>query len=253
VRLALAFCRIFGPAATPETPRRHSQGLNDVFAVPLPVLPSLSSLPPRAADPLANVRNLSTGSNYSCFSNFFASQPSDQSPPRDGSVPALCAATIRGSAVDPHALQHLPTFADAHAVLVGDIGIPYGTSASMQMPSGTSEKACAGLVGASVSANRRSSAGSGAVYWAMISQIVATFACGVFFGAAVYINLVEQPARISCGTPLALTQWRPSYKRGTLMQAPLALIGSISALIAWRFEGTTAWLVGDYSCCWLFR
>jgi len=78
----------------------------------------------------------------------------------------------------------------------------------------------------------------------MISQMVATFACGVFFGAAVYINLVEQPARISCGGPLALTQWRPSYKRGTLMQAPLALIGSLSAWIAWRFEGGTPWLVG---------
>lgn len=78
----------------------------------------------------------------------------------------------------------------------------------------------------------------------MISQLVATFACGVFFGAAAYINLVEQPARISCGTPLAVTQWRPSYKRGTLMQAPLALIGSLSALVAWRFEGGTAWLVG---------
>jgi hypothetical protein len=30
----------------------------------------------------------------------------------------------------------------------------------------------------------------------MISQMVATFACGVFFGAAVYINLVEQHARL---------------------------------------------------------
>src|SRR5215470_18339645 len=78
----------------------------------------------------------------------------------------------------------------------------------------------------------------------MIFQMVATFACGVFFGAALYINLVEQPARISCGTPLAVTQWRPSYKRGTLMQVPLALIGSLSALIARRFEGGTAWLVG---------
>ena len=28
------------------------------------------------------------------------------------------------------------------------------------------------------------------------------------------------------------------------MQAPLALIGSLSALIAWRFEGRAAWLVG---------
>ena len=78
----------------------------------------------------------------------------------------------------------------------------------------------------------------------MIFQMVATFACGVFFGAALYINLVEQPARISCGTPLAVTEWRPSYKRGTLMQVPLALIGSLSALIAWRFEGGTAWVVG---------
>src|SRR5262250_531119 len=78
----------------------------------------------------------------------------------------------------------------------------------------------------------------------MISQIVATFACGVFFGAAVYINLVEQPARISCGVPLAVTEWRPSYKRGTLMQAPLALIGSLSALLAWWFERSTAWFVG---------
>ena len=78
----------------------------------------------------------------------------------------------------------------------------------------------------------------------MIFQIVATFACGVFCGAAVYMNLVEQPARISCGTDLAVTQWRPSYKRATLMQAPLALIGSLSAFIACRFEGRTAWLVG---------
>jgi Domain of unknown function (DUF1772) len=73
---------------------------------------------------------------------------------------------------------------------------------------------------------------------------VAAFACGVFFGAAEYINLVEQPARISCGTHLAVTQWRPGYKRATIMQVPLALTGSLSAFIAWRSEGWTAWLVG---------
>src|SRR5215470_7867124 len=78
----------------------------------------------------------------------------------------------------------------------------------------------------------------------MIAQMLATFACGVFFGAAVYINLVEQPARISCGTAVALTEWRPSYKRGTSMQVPLALGGSLSAFIAWRFENRMAWLIG---------
>ena len=78
----------------------------------------------------------------------------------------------------------------------------------------------------------------------MIAQIVCTFACGVFFGAAVYISLVEQPARISCGTELAVTQWRPSYKRATVMQVSLVLISSLSAIIAWRLEGRTAWLAG---------
>jgi len=78
----------------------------------------------------------------------------------------------------------------------------------------------------------------------MILQMVATLATGIFCGAAVYVNLVEHPARISCGVPLALTEWRPSYKRGTLMQAPLALIGSLSALAVWWFEGGAAWLIG---------
>jgi F0F1-type ATP synthase assembly protein I len=78
----------------------------------------------------------------------------------------------------------------------------------------------------------------------MIPQMVATLAAGTFFGAAMYINLVEHPARISCGVPLALTEWRPSYKRGTLMQAPLALIGSLSALAVWWFEGGAAWVIG---------
>src|SRR5215469_743899 len=78
----------------------------------------------------------------------------------------------------------------------------------------------------------------------MISEVVATFASGIFFGAALYINLVEQPARVSCGVPLAVTEWRPSYKRGTLMQAPLALIGSVAALIAWRLQWSVDWLIG---------
>jgi len=78
----------------------------------------------------------------------------------------------------------------------------------------------------------------------MIPEMVAKLTSGIFLGAALYINHVEQPARISCGMPLAITEWRPSYKRATLMQAPLALVGSFSALIAWWFHGNTGWLVG---------
>ena len=78
----------------------------------------------------------------------------------------------------------------------------------------------------------------------MVPEIVATLAAGIFAGAAVYINLVEQPARLSCGVELAVTQWRPSYKRGALMQGPLAAIGSLAALASWWFDRRFGWLVG---------
>lgn len=78
----------------------------------------------------------------------------------------------------------------------------------------------------------------------MIPEIVATLASGIFAGAAVYINLVEQPARLSCSVELAVTEWRPSYKRGAVMQAPLAMIGSLAAFVSWWFDRGLAWLVG---------
>ncbi len=78
----------------------------------------------------------------------------------------------------------------------------------------------------------------------MVPEIVATLASGIFAGAALYVNFVEQPARLSCGVELAVTEWRPSYKRGTVMQAPLAVIGSLAALVSWWFDRGLAWLVG---------
>lgn len=78
----------------------------------------------------------------------------------------------------------------------------------------------------------------------MFSEIVATLASGIYAGAAVYVSFVEQPARLSCGVELAVTEWRPSYKRGTVMQAPLAVIGSLAALISWWLDRDLGWLLG---------
>jgi Domain of unknown function (DUF1772) len=78
----------------------------------------------------------------------------------------------------------------------------------------------------------------------VILEILATISAGIFAGAAVYISFVAQPARLSCGVHLAVTEWRPSYKRGTLMQAPLALIGSLFALLSWWLDGGLGWLIG---------
>ena len=68
--------------------------------------------------------------------------------------------------------------------------------------------------------------------------IVATLSAGLFSGAAIYINAVEHPARLSCGTELAVRQFAPSYRRATVMQASLAVTGCLTGL--W-----SAWVARD--------
>lgn len=77
----------------------------------------------------------------------------------------------------------------------------------------------------------------------MIFELLATLCAGLFAGAAVYINLVEHPARMSLGSGAALAEWAPSYHRATLMQAPLALVGAAAAVLA-GLTGGGAWWAG---------
>jgi len=65
--------------------------------------------------------------------------------------------------------------------------------------------------------------------------LFATACAGLLAGAAIYVNLVEHPARLSCGVELALTEFPPSYRRGTVMQASLALAGCALAIAAWAY------------------
>jgi hypothetical protein len=67
----------------------------------------------------------------------------------------------------------------------------------------------------------------------MLFELIATLCAGLFAGAAIYITLVEHPARLECGTELAATEFGPSYRRATLMQASLAALGLVAALVAW--------------------
>jgi hypothetical protein len=38
----------------------------------------------------------------------------------------------------------------------------------------------------------------------MILELLATLAAGLFSGASIYVNLVEHPARMQCGTAVAV-------------------------------------------------
>jgi Domain of unknown function (DUF1772) len=78
----------------------------------------------------------------------------------------------------------------------------------------------------------------------MIPEIVATLASSIFFGAALYINLVEQPARVSCGRASGGHGVEAQLQAGNADAGPLALIGSVAALMAWWLQGSAAWLVG---------
>ena len=67
----------------------------------------------------------------------------------------------------------------------------------------------------------------------MVLELIALLCTGLFAGAAVYVTLVEHPARLECGPAVALTEFRPSYRRAAVMQAALAVIGSLTAVGAW--------------------
>src|SRR5262249_17487213 len=59
----------------------------------------------------------------------------------------------------------------------------------------------------------------------MFLLLASTMCAGLFCGAALYVNLVEHPARMSCGQELAVWEFAPSYRRATIMQVSLALVG----------------------------
>jgi Domain of unknown function (DUF1772) len=76
-----------------------------------------------------------------------------------------------------------------------------------------------------------------------IAEFISVLACALFTGAAIYITFVEHPARMQCGTVLAATEFAPSYRRATVMQATCAAVGLLSSLAAWLAGATVWWLI----------
>jgi Anthrone oxygenase len=78
----------------------------------------------------------------------------------------------------------------------------------------------------------------------MLAGQLALSVAAVFSGAALYVNVAEQPARLLLEDRALLTEWKPAYKRGFAMQGPLAVFGFLLGLVAWWQTGDWRWLLG---------
>jgi hypothetical protein len=70
---------------------------------------------------------------------------------------------------------------------------------------------------------------------------LATICAGLFAGAALYVSLVEHPARVSCGPAVAVAEFGPSYRRASKLMSALASVSFVAAI--WAAFGGAGHLV----------
>jgi hypothetical protein len=78
----------------------------------------------------------------------------------------------------------------------------------------------------------------------MRAGLYAFAVAAAFLGAAIYIGLVEQPARLALGPRAMVKEWARSNRRGTLLLSVLAIASAILAYIQYRANGDVRWLIG---------
>lgn len=69
---------------------------------------------------------------------------------------------------------------------------------------------------------------------------------GAFTGASIYVNYVEQPARLALSDDALIKEWEPSDHRGFIVLASFAFLAALFGFIAFRELDDIRWLFGAF-------
>jgi hypothetical protein len=78
----------------------------------------------------------------------------------------------------------------------------------------------------------------------MSAGLFALVFSSAFAGASLYLNLVEQPARLALDDSSMMREWAPSDRRGFALIGGLALLAALAGLAAFAQASDIRWLVG---------
>jgi hypothetical protein len=78
----------------------------------------------------------------------------------------------------------------------------------------------------------------------VVSQQLALVTAAIFTGAAIYINIAEQRARLQLEPAALLAQWKPSYARGLVMQSSLVIVSAALGVLVYFGTWDWRWLFG---------